>query len=145
MNSKNTFRTTTELINFLGIGRPTFYRRAKKFGIETNKQSYSDEEIKLLSQRSTAKKIFKTNKKEEINSNGAASLVTEQLRNSNRTIEQQTKQLDIKDKQISELHNLLDQQQKLTLDLQSRLDNKNQELLDLKDTPKKGFWRRLFG
>jgi len=37
MNSKNTFRTTTELINFLGIGRPTFYRRAKKLGIETNK------------------------------------------------------------------------------------------------------------
>lgn len=28
---------------------------------------------------------------------------------------------------------------------QSRLDNKNQELLDLKETPKKGFWCRLFG
>ncbi|MCT3053804.1 DUF536 domain-containing protein [Leuconostoc suionicum] len=54
-------------------------------------------------------------------------------------------QLETKYKQISELHNLLDQQQKLTLDLQSRLDNKNQELLDLKETPKKGFWRRLFG
>jgi len=145
MISKNTFRTTTELINFLGIGRPTFYRRAKKFGIETNKHSYSDEEIKLLSQRSTVKKDFKSNKKEEINSNDSVSIVTEQLRNSNRTIEQQTKQLDIKDKQISELHNLLDQQQKLTLDLQSRLDNKNQELLDLKETPKKGFWHRLFG
>ena len=66
MNSKNTFRTTTELINFLGIGRPTFYRRAKKFGIETNKHSYSDEEIKLLSQRSTVKKILNpTNKKKE--------------------------------------------------------------------------------
>ncbi|MFL2075119.1 DUF536 domain-containing protein [Leuconostoc mesenteroides] len=54
-------------------------------------------------------------------------------------------QLETKYKQISELHNLLDQQQKLTLDLQSRLDNKNQELLDLKETPKEGFWRRLFG
>ena len=145
MNSKNTFRTTTELINYLGIGRPTFYRRAKKSGIETNKHSYSDEEIKLLSQRSTVKKDFTSNKQEEINSNDSVSIVTEQLRNSNRTIEQQNKQLDIKDKQISELHNLLDQQQKLTLDLQSRLDNKNQELLDLKETPKKGFWRRLFG
>lgn len=145
MNSKNTFRTTTELINFLGIGRPTFYRRAKKFGIETNKHSYSDEEITLLSQRSTVKKDFTSNKQEEINSNDSVSIVTEQIRNSNRTIEQQNKQLEIKDKQISELHNLLDQQQKLTLDLQSRLDNKNQELLDLKETPKKGFWRRLFG
>jgi len=145
MNSKNTFRTTTELIKFLGIGRPTFYRRAKKFGIETNKHSYSDEEIKLLSQRSTVKQDFNSIKQEEINSNGSVSIITEQLRNSNRTIEQQTKQLGIKDKQISELHNLLDQQQKLTLDLQSRLDNKNQELLDLKETPKQGFWRRLFG
>ncbi|MQR27504.1 DUF536 domain-containing protein [Leuconostoc mesenteroides] len=145
MNNKNKFRTTTDLINFLGIGRPTFYRRAKKLGIETNKQSYSDEEIKLLSQRSTVKKDFKSIKQEEISSNYSVAIITEQIRNSNRIIEQQVKQLDIKDKQISELHNLLDQQQKLTLDLQSRLDNKNQELLDLKETPKKGFWRRLFG
>ena len=78
MNSKNTFRTTTELINFLGTGRPTFYRRAKKFGIETNKHSYSDEEIKLLSQRSTVKKDFKSNKQEERNSNDSVSIVTEQ-------------------------------------------------------------------
>jgi ATP-dependent Lon protease len=145
MNNKNKFRTTTDLINFLGIGRPTFYRRAKKLGIETNKQSYSDEEIKLLSQRSTVKQDFKSIKQEEINNNYSVAIITEQIRNSNRIIEQQAKQLDIKDKQISELHNLLDQQQKLTLVLQSRLDNKNQELLDLKETPKKGFWRRLFG
>ncbi|VTU63265.1 replication initiation protein [Lactobacillus gallinarum] [Leuconostoc pseudomesenteroides] len=145
MNNKNKFRTTTDLINFLGIGRPTFYRRAKKLGIETNKQSYSDEEIKLLSQRSTVKQDFKSIKQEEINNNYSVAIITEQIRNSNRIIEQQAKQLDIKDKQISELHNLLDQQQKLTLDLQSRLDNKNKELLDLKETPKKGFWRRLFG
>ncbi|MDM7642582.1 DUF536 domain-containing protein [Leuconostoc citreum] len=145
MNNKNKFRTTTDLINFLGIGRPTFYRRAKKLGIETNKQSYSDEEIKLLSQRFTVKQDFKSIKQEEINNNYSVAIITEQIRNSNRIIEQQAKQLDIKDKQISELHNLLDQQQKLTPVLQSRLDNKNQELLDLKETPKKGFWRRLFG
>ena len=92
MNSKNTFRTTTDLINFLGIGRPTFYRRAKKFGIETNKHLYSDEEIKLLSQKSTVKKDFKSNTHGEIHNNDSVSMIQEQLRHSNRTIEQQTKQ-----------------------------------------------------
>lgn len=144
MSVKRNFRTTTELIIFLGIGRPTFYRRAKNLGIDTNKHSYTDEEIKLLSQKTAAKKTVISSKKEKIDNESSVLLKIEQLRNSNRTIEQQVKQLETKDKQISELHNLLDQQQKLTLDLQSKLDNKNQELLELKEQPKKGFWSRLF-
>lgn len=144
MKKEQQFHTTTELIKHLGIGRPTFYRRAKNLGIETNKHSYTDEEIKLLSQKTSSKKEHTTSKKNEIHSDHFVSLLLEQLRNSNRTIELQTKQLETKDKQISELHNLLDQQQKLTLDLQSKLDNKNQELLELKEQPKKGFWSRLF-
>ena len=64
---------------FLGIGRPTFYRRAKKFGIETNKHSYSDEEIKLLSQKSTVKKDFKSNTYKEIHNNDSVSMIQEQL------------------------------------------------------------------
>ncbi|TPF00608.1 NUMOD1 domain-containing DNA-binding protein [Leuconostoc mesenteroides] len=124
----HTFTSVTEISNYLGISRPTYYRRLSALGFDKAKKTFSKRELKKL-QSPLQRNVTNDNKKSVTNVN----------------FEFQNQIITDYQKQISELHNLLDQQQKLTLDLQSRLDNKNQELLDLKETPKKGFWRRLFG
>ncbi len=123
-----TFTSVTEISNYLGISRPTYYRRLSALGFDKTKKKFTKIELKKL----------KSPLQRNVTHNDDKSVTSVKF--------EFEKDIIINyQKQILELHNLLDQQQKLTLDLQSRLDNKNQELLDLKETPKKGFWRRLFG
>lgn len=142
MESKH-FNSATELIKYLGISRPTFYKRAKRLDISTTKSDYSDDELKALLKpllrKDNSDNTNKTNDK-------AVNLLSEQLANVNETVNEQREQLKKKDKQISELHTLLDQQQRLALDLQKQLSAPLEDT-DLRDNieTKKSFWHRLFG
>jgi len=142
MESKH-FNSATELIKYLGISRPTFYKRAKRLNISTTKSDYSDDELrallKPLIRKDNSDNTNKTNDK-------AVNLLSEQLANVNETVNEQREQLKKKDEQITELHNLLDQQQRLALDLQKQLSAPLEDT-DLSDSiePKKSFWTRLFG
>lgn len=144
MESKH-FNSATELIKYLGISRPTFYKRAKRLDISTTKSDYTEEELKLLLEP-LSRKDNSINSSE--NNDLAVNLLSEQLVNVNKTVSEQHEQLKEKDKQIAELHNLLDQQQRLSLDLQKQLSAPQSESESVEQPeiePKKGFWSRLFG
>lgn len=142
MSDTKHFNSATELIKYLDIGRPTFYRRAKSLGISTTKGDYTQEELdSLLKPLSNASNS--TVKNEKI-TDETVQLLKEQLETANKTIEHQQEQLHKKDEQIEKANQIADQAQRLQSDLQNKLDSKEQQLLETKQEAKKGFWARLF-
>lgn len=91
------FETTTELIKYLGIGRPTFYRRAKALGIPTNKGLYTTEELEAL--------------RSPLDGNGTTTIptdrtevnkVTERLNEAQQQLEQIKQELALKEEQLKQ-------------------------------------------
>lgn len=143
MSDLKQFHSATELINYLNISRPTFYRRAKALGISTTKGEYTQEELdKLLKPLSNAGNKALHNSSDTDNT---VKLLQEQLATANKTIEHQQEQLNKKDEQIKKANQLADQAQRLQSDLQNKLESTSQQLLELKEQPKRGFWSRMFG
>lgn len=92
------FETTTELIKYLGIGRPTFYKRAKVLGIPTNKGLYTTEELEALKTPLDGKGGTKAPliDKDEVNK------VTERLNEAQQQLEQIKQELALKEEQLKQ-------------------------------------------
>lgn len=92
------FETTTELIKYLGVARPTFYRRAKALGIPTNKGLYTIDELEALQSPldGNGTTTIPTIDKNEVNK------VTERLNEAQQQLEQVKQELALKDEQLKQ-------------------------------------------
>lgn len=86
------FESASELIRYLNIGRPTFYRRAKTLGINTTKGTYTLEELRLLSSPLTADS---GPSEDAIKDSETVKELQQQLETANKLVEQQKEQLDV--------------------------------------------------
>ena len=114
MSGLKQFETTTELIKYLGIPRPTFYRRAQKLGISTTKGQYTQQELEQL--KRPLSNAGSKNSTEQLRSSDTVSVLMQQLETANETIRNQAEQ-------IKEANKIADQAQRLQSDLQQQLRN----------------------
>lgn len=154
------FDTIDDLINDLGIGRATVYRRAKRFGISLSNVSegISDEDYLKLTkplQKNNHVENFENNEKYRIEvlslKENIETLETE-IKSQNKRYEDERKRNDQREtellEKLSNEQNLLSQSQQLQLLTEQRLhdaENRIKLLESPKQEQKKGFWARLFG
>lgn len=117
---EQTFETTTELIKYLDIPRPTFYRRAKSLGIETNKGAYTLDELnslrKPLSNPNKGKKSERKDSDNNVTSQKELiTMLKQQIEQQKKYIEDLKEQLSVKDGQIRESYDALKRSQQLQL------------------------------
>ncbi|MGB4825578.1 MAG: DUF536 domain-containing protein [Leuconostoc mesenteroides] len=117
---EQTFETTTELIKYLDIPRPTFYRRAKSLGIETNKGTYTLDELnslrKPLSNPNKGKKSERKDSDNNVTSQKELiTMLKQQIEQQKKYIEDLKEQLSVKDGQIRESYDALKRSQQLQL------------------------------
>jgi len=117
---EQTFETTTELIKYLDIPRPTFYRRAKSLGISTNKGTYTLDELNSLRKPLSNPNKGKKSERKDSDSNVTSqkeliTMLKQQIEQQKKYIEDLKEQLSVKDGQIRESYDALKRSQQLQL------------------------------
>lgn len=105
-NDTKSFESATALIEYLGLGRPTFYRRAKALNISTSKGVYSTKELELLKKPlSNAPKVNNSSVlKDDIKElSKQVEQYQQQLEQQKDTIQHQNEQLTAKDDELKKV------------------------------------------
>ncbi|MCK8617996.1 hypothetical protein LNP00_06480 [Fructobacillus sp. M158] len=134
IDSLQSFESLTSLAKELKISRQTLYKRLDRNNLK-GRLSFTKEEFSLLKKRQgkSVNVDSQVDKKVDSGKDEIVSVLREELKAKNHTIEQLNEQLI--------------NSQKLQLMSQQHAEQLTNELHELKkiESPKKGFWARLFG
>lgn len=130
LDSLQSFESLTALAKELKISRQTLYKRLDKSHLR-GRLSFTESELMLLKKRPF--KDVKIDSEVDNNDEQIVSILREELKNKNHTIDQLNEQLI--------------NSQKLQLMSQQHAEKLTNELHELKkiESPKQGFWARIFG